>query len=457
MKTKKEKTIRNFLCGVFSLAILGLAVNCPKLDAKAEDTIEVQLPGKTWYNVAKRMVEDINAKRKANGVGELVLDEDLQEWATQVSAEMMFYSNAITSAYKADGGYLYSIVTKPLGGIFEHLVVYSGETADDVFNNTAGMYNIRFRMLLTDPSYKSIGIGLFQETFSANKFIYAVILVENDNIKQGAYKPDTNETRNVKTLIENYKLCNASDENSAVEFNPDKIKLECGKSKTVQITQHRSDGIHIPINNIQAIWTSSNPAVALVDNQGTITGLSEGTCTVTAALYGQTTSYSVTVTDNSQKEETAKKPEVNSLKDLPKDYQGLAVVDGEEVYVKNQKKYSGACELDGQTYYYENGVKFSGAKGKYYYKSGLKYTGWRKESGKKYYYDNGKMVRNRFKTIKKKKYYFNKKGIMQVGQVKVKGKYYYFNKSGVMQKNKWVKIGKHKYYFNKKGIRTKKK
>ncbi len=209
------------------------------------------------------------------------------------------------------------------------------------------------------------------------------------------------------------------------------------------------------LNTAQAVWTSSNPSVAVVSPDGTITGVKDGKTTVQATLYGQTVTYDVII--GKAKQTSSDTPSVKKLKDLPKNYQGPAVVGGKEVYVKNGKKVTGNVKLDGATYYYKNGVRFTGTEGQYYYKDGRKYTGWLRKSGKKYYYVKGKPVRNKFKTIKNKKYYFNKNGVMQKGQVKVKGKYYYFNKSGVMQKNKWIKIKNYEYYFNKKGVRTKKR
>ena len=47
-------------------------------------------------------------------------------------------------------------------------------------------------------------------------------------------------------------------------------------------------------------WSSDNPSVARVDNNGTVVGVSAGECIVTASLFGYTASCTVTVTESVQ-------------------------------------------------------------------------------------------------------------------------------------------------------------
>ena len=457
MKTEKEKVIRNFLRIIFSIAILGLAVNCPKLEAYASSTVNVRIVGRSWYGAAKLMVEDINQHRKQYGAPSFTLDADLQEWATQMAAELAFYPTMAASHIRPDGTSVYStLFTKPVNDIFI-ADFNTASSSDEEFKNNLGsrFYNSYF---LEDTFNTNIGIGLYEDISNPHGHTYAVFLFSNSNTNTGSYKSTVEtETRTISTLVSNFNLCNGKDGAYMGGHETHKITLEVGESDKTGIFQcPPADSRHFMLDNTQATYKVADPSIVSVVptvNEIKLTGLKAGTTTFTASLDGQTVSYRVTVTG---KQTSSGTPTVKKLKDLPKNYQGPAIVGGEEVYVKNQKKYSGTCKIDGKTCLYKNGKKFTGTKKGVYYKGGEKYTGWLKKGGKKYYYSKGKMVKNKFKTIKKKKYYFNKKGVTQTGQVKIKGKYYYFNKSGVMQKNKWVKIGKYKYYFNAKGIRTKK-
>lgn len=77
---------------------------------------------------------------------------------------------------------------------------------------------------------------------------------------------------------------------------------------------------------------------------------------------------------------------------------------------------------------------------------GLQTTG-----GKTYYYDNGKMVKNKWVTVKGDTYYFGSNGQAYKGSKKI-GKYrYYFDAGCRMVSDKVVKINGKKYYFMNNG------
>ena len=54
-------------------------------------------------------------------------------------------------------------------------------------------------------------------------------------------------------------------------------------------------------------YSSSDPSVALVSSNGIITGVGEGTCTITVKLEGTNISTSVSLTVQEKKEENSKK------------------------------------------------------------------------------------------------------------------------------------------------------
>ena len=444
MKRKKERTARGFLRMTVGLIILCAALNCCKYETHAE-TIDVRVVGRSWYGVANLMVEKINEIRNQYKAPSIALDAGLQEWATQMSAELSFCPGMGESKIRPDGTSVKdTLITDPMIKIF----IIDGDTGsatDEMFMD--GLFDRVVSLnpnILGDIFTTKIGIGLYQDKSSSSGRLHLVFLLGKDAVNQGEAKSTVeSEVRTISTIPSNFKLCNGKErvDVSGVNLRVDRITLEENESRLAILLQHASDGRHFSLDGTQAVYHVKDPSIASVEptvNGIKVTGLKEGKTTFTASMYGQKVTYHVIVEGKKNDQETAAKtPSVKSLKDLPKSYKGEAVVGGKKLYVENRKKVTGEREVGGTTYYFKNGEKFTGTKGTYYYKDGVKYTGWLKKGGKKYYYSKGRMVKNRRMTIKKKKYYFNKKG--------------------VMQKNKWVKIGKYKYFFNKKGVQTEKK
>ena len=444
MRERKSRAARGFLRMMIGIVMLFAALNCPRLVSHAEtETISVKVRGDAFYGTEKLMIEEINQLRAQNGVPALTLDADLQEWAMQMSAEALFYTPIAGSSLRPNGTYANSsLFTKPVADMAIVPGRLQATTNDETVKvGMSRMYTYDKTEITTSRDYTSIGIGIYKDKSDAWGTTYGVILLGNGNINKGSYKSTVlNETRTINTLPSYFKLCNGGERVFSVGGASDKITFKGNETFTISIFQHSSDTSHMALEGTQIAWFIKDPTIASVipTPEGVrVTGLKSGTTTFTGSLYGQTVTYSVTVTGEEGEDTAADVPSVKSLKDLPKSYKGEAVVGGKKLYIENRKKVTGEREVGGTIYYFKNGEKFTGTKGTYYYKDGVKYTGWLKKGGKKYYYAKGRMVKNRRMTIKKKKYYFNKKG--------------------VMQKNKWVKIGKYKYFFNKKGVQTKKK
>lgn len=77
---------------------------------------------------------------------------------------------------------------------------------------------------------------------------------------------------------------------TSVSVSPESISLECGKTKqlTATISPENATG--------DITWTSSDETIATVSSDGTVTGISKGTATVTATVSGKSGTCKVTVT-----------------------------------------------------------------------------------------------------------------------------------------------------------------
>lgn len=79
----------------------------------------------------------------------------------------------------------------------------------------------------------------------------------------------------------------------SISLSKDSVTVEVGESDMPIVTMSPSNS-----DDKSEIWESSNPQIATVDSKGNITGISEGTCTVTVTAKANTSVYakiSVTV------------------------------------------------------------------------------------------------------------------------------------------------------------------
>ena len=249
--------------------------------------------------------------------------------------------------------------------------------------------------------------------------------------------------------------------------------------------------------NKKVAWSSGNPEVATVDEDGILTAVAPGTVEITGTTtdgsnLSKTRTFTVREHSFTETVLTEAGCESKGLKECTCRYCGTTVqqeipeLGHQEVtdpavpatttstgltegchcgrcgkVLKAQKVTpvipTGWVEKNGNTYYYDqNGKKVTGLKkidGKYFYFSskGVMQTGWFVNKEKTYYLDPKEGLFVGTKRIDGKIYYFDEKGVMQTGWVTKNGKTYYFDKDGVRVSGKKVIDGK-TYYFSIKGV-----
>jgi uncharacterized protein YjdB len=112
--------------------------------------------------------------------------------------------------------------------------------------------------------------------------------------------------------IEAIGTCQAS------SISLDRTSATIVEGKTLQLT-----ATVLQAADPTVVWTSSNPAVATVDNSGLVSAVAAGTATITAAAAGLTAECEVTVV-----EQTVSEPVVN-VSDITLDAEFLTVIIGE--------------------------------------------------------------------------------------------------------------------------------
>ena len=80
----------------------------------------------------------------------------------------------------------------------------------------------------------------------------------------------------------------------------EEISLPVGTAKVINyVVNTVPSGYEDLFNPESIIWVSDNPDIVTVNDNGVITGISEGTANITGTLFNSTDTVSVTVTDSS--------------------------------------------------------------------------------------------------------------------------------------------------------------
>ncbi len=279
-----------------------------------------------------------------------------------------------------------------------------------------------------------------------------------------------------------YVYINKNDANIIYECQ-DKVVLELNKT---QLNLEVSKSAVLTANDT-VTWSSSDPSVATIKN-GVVTGLKEGTATISAVTTdGRKAECIVTVVKAGASwkkidglwyliDKDGVKLKGWQLSDNKWYYlgndgamlTGWKCIDNKWYYLNNHmitgwlndngKWYylnssmqTGWQYIDNKWYYLNNYMQtgWLDDNGKWYYlgNNGAMHTGWLSDNGKWYYLGNDGVMRTGWQDIDGKRYYLNNE--MQTGWQYINEKWYYFNNS---MHTGWLKINGKTYYLNESGV-----
>lgn len=124
----------------------------------------------------------------------------------------------------------------------------------------------------------------------------------------------------------------------SISLNKTSVNIAVGESDMPIVTMYPDNA-----SDKSEIWNTSNPQIATVDGNGNITGISEGTCTVTVTAKANTSVYaevSVTVTAKQETQQTTNNTSDNST--------GLTYIDGILIVNKTYSVPSDYNPYDGE-------------------------------------------------------------------------------------------------------------
>ncbi|MDO4555432.1 MAG: CAP domain-containing protein [Lachnospiraceae bacterium] len=270
-KETKRKTLAGNLCFIAALLLL-FNTCCIKTDAATQGgnidsiklstamadqtTMSVSVSAKRDYTKAYQVLSLVNKKRKAAGVGTLVMDKDLLETAMLRAAECSIVPNHI----RPNGEICYYADEKMYG----ENVSFDFTTASSVMKDWMESPIHKFNIL--NSSYVSIGIGCVK----VNNRVYWVQCFGCENVDKAAKSSYKNKT--VAQTIE----ASPSSGLFKIKASAGKKTLSVGKKTTIA---YKCGSATILSRSLK--YKSSNTSVCKVNAKGKVTALKKGTATIT--------------------------------------------------------------------------------------------------------------------------------------------------------------------------------
>ena len=241
--------------------------------ASDSTTIELYVKVKHNYDNAYQMLELVNKEREANGVKPLKMDESLMESAMTRAAELSVRLN-----HERPNGRNFSSINEKISG--ENFT--SGQIdALAAMENLLGSPGHKANMLTS--TYSSIGIG-HVEIDGINYWVQLF----------SPYNAEETETELTGITEKTYSINLLKDLLSVKIKDTETMTLNIGEKGSRNISNYNS-WIYSEIENNNAIWSSSNRGVAVVNSHGEVTAINSGKATITAKIEDQEVSYDVYV------------------------------------------------------------------------------------------------------------------------------------------------------------------
>lgn len=246
--------------------------------------MNLSVSGEELYDEAYKILEIVNAERKASGVSPLAMDATLMQGAMKRSAELSIYY----SHTRPNGTSCFSIEE------ISQMKYYSvGENIAVNYSNATSVMN----GWMNSPGHKSnilsskfntIGIGVFKH----NGSLYFTQMFTDVKSTTPTKPSNKKVTRSINTLSNNIKI----------SMNENDLAIKKGSSENLYVENLNQGWPHVyaNLNNSNITWTSSNKNVAEVSKEGVVLAVGSGKTTIKATLSnGVSTSCKVVVEKDS--------------------------------------------------------------------------------------------------------------------------------------------------------------
>lgn len=145
--------------------------------------------------------------------------------------------------------------------------------------------------------------------FEEKEFDFDSTINENIVLTAKWEKINSSNTTNNQSNSNNNNISNSNIEPQSIYLNLKEINMYCGDTEIIKATVLPDSA-----NNKTISWTSSNPKVATVDNNGKVTMISKGTTIISATtVNGKTDSTTINVIEECNQTTTTKPDKVTGL------------------------------------------------------------------------------------------------------------------------------------------------
>lgn len=243
---------------------------------------KVKVSGEYDYDNANDMLKIVNQEREKEGLTTLKMDKELTEIAMARAMELSIY----LSHTRPNGEYWDTISLR--GDEENYAYIYtSAKSAMAGF-----MASESHKNAILNSERRSVGIACY---FSYGKAYWVQIFSSEEVIEEFKSRGSEEKEGVVDVKAENLQV------NVFYEGKTDPIRVSKGKTSSPQRiqhinTQHKENSLEINLVSADFIWESSNPEVFTVDANGTITGVSVGSATLSVIIGDQVKEYPVQVT-----------------------------------------------------------------------------------------------------------------------------------------------------------------
>lgn len=231
--------------GISLLILLLLFVSMPLSVWAAQQSVSATVD----YSAAHALLDYANAARAQNGLAPLAFDYNLESFALQRAAEVSILNSH----------------TRPDGSTFGYGENYAIGQASAADANASFLASSAHAANILNAGYTGMAAGV---VFTNGRYHWVEIFSSgSDTGVANGYSGQVAATFTVNVADNSAALQNSGNYDDTLQIRPGTYIMAGGRSAGVEL---------------QAQWSSSNPAVVGVDGSGKISGYAEGSAVITA-------------------------------------------------------------------------------------------------------------------------------------------------------------------------------
>lgn len=269
----KRRVLSALLCLCLCLTLLPAGAL-----AASADTVKVQL--RVDYSSAYEQLELLNALRREQGLGELVMDAAMMDMAVRRAAE----STVVLSHTRPNGQSFET--ARPSGSAYENKIMaenlfYMGGVADAAKATDSWYNSPEHKAAMLDGRYTSVGIACVRDIMGNTYWV--------QDFTTAAGTPETTPSSGIESFFFTVEI---TEPYMNIQLKPDALSMEVGEKQVVYVYNNDRTPV-VP----DVIGTSDESVASLsMENGGVcVSAVGAGTATLELGFAGHSVPLTVTV------------------------------------------------------------------------------------------------------------------------------------------------------------------